>query len=61
MEAHVVERPDGRGSALVVPAPIDPHTWEAIAKAQQAKLMARIAAEEEQIARRVAAVASAER
>jgi hypothetical protein len=56
----MVERPDGRRFALVVPAPIDPHTWEAIAKAQQAELMVRMATEEQQIARRVAAVASAE-
>jgi hypothetical protein len=60
MEAHVVERPDGRRSALVVAAPIDPRTWETISKAQQAELMARIVAEEQQIAQRVAAVASAE-
>jgi hypothetical protein len=33
MEAHVVERPDGRRSAFLMTAPIDPHTWEAIAKA----------------------------
>jgi hypothetical protein len=48
------------GTARPSSVPIDPHTWEAIAKAHQAELMARVAIEERQIARRVAAVASTE-